>query len=78
VILANVSDGRKTFVLPHDSYCTARGRCACIRALRLGTRRPSVLSLGEQQQLVVARAVLSVPAIARAIRLGRLRIGGRT
>ncbi|MGO9709622.1 MAG: hypothetical protein ACLQBL_12185 [Polyangiaceae bacterium] len=78
MILAKVTDGRKTFVLPHDSYCTARGRCACIPALRLGTKRPSVLSLAEQQELLVAHAVLSVPEIARAIRLGRLRIGGRT
>jgi hypothetical protein len=78
VILANVTDGRKTFVLPHDVYCAALGRCACIRTLRLNTKSPSVLSLAERQELVVARAVLSVPEIARAIRRGRLRLGGLT
>ncbi|MGO8996557.1 MAG: hypothetical protein ACLQVI_24860 [Polyangiaceae bacterium] len=76
MILTNVTDGRKTFALPHESYCASLGRCACTRALRLGTRRPSALSLAERQHLVVARAVLSVPEIARAIRRGRLRIGG--
>ena len=77
MILRNVTDGRKTFVLPHNSYCLTRGRCACVVCLPLGRKRPAVLSLEEGQQFAVSRAVLSVPEIACAIRRGRLRIGDR-
>ena len=77
MILTNVSDGRKTFVLPHDTYCLTRGRCACVVCLPLGKRRPLVLALEEGQERTVSRAVLSVPEIAAAVRRGRLRIGGR-
>jgi hypothetical protein len=77
VILTNVTDGRKTFALPHESYCLTRGRCACVACLPFGRKRPAVLSLDEGQELTVPRAVLSVPEIACAVRRGRLRIGGR-
>jgi hypothetical protein len=76
MILANVTDGRKTFALPHESYCTALGRCACVATLPFGKKRAGILSLAEGQDRVVARAVLAVPEIARAVRRGRLRIGG--
>ena len=77
MILANVTDGRKTFALPHDSYCLTRGRCACVVCVPLGRKRPAVLSLEEGQEHTVSRAVLSVPEIARAVLRGRLRIGDR-
>ncbi len=77
MILVNVTDGRKTFALPHDSYCLTRGRCACVVCLPLGRKRPAILSLDEGQESTVSRAVLSVPEIARAVLRGRLRIGDR-
>lgn len=77
MILRNVTDGRKAFALPHDSYCLTRGRCECVVCLPLGRKRPSVLSFDEGQERTVSRAVLSVPEIARAVARGRLRIGGR-
>ena len=77
MILTNVTDGRKTFVLPHASYCLTRGRCTCVVCLPLGRKRPAVLSLDEGQERAVSRAVLSVPEIASAVRRGRLRIGDR-
>jgi hypothetical protein len=70
VILANTTDGRKTFVLGHDTYCRVLGRCACVRA------RTSVLALEEGQRRFVSRAVLSVPDVARAVRRGHLRVEG--
>jgi len=76
VILANITDGRKTFVLAHAVYCLALGRCACLRALPRGRTRAAVLSLDEGEELRVARAVLSVPEVARAVARGRLRVLG--
>jgi hypothetical protein len=76
VILVNTTDGRKAFVLAHDTYCTALGRCACIRALPLGRARASVLVLDEGERRRVTRAVLSVPEVACAVRRGRLRVEG--
>ncbi len=76
MILANTSDGRKTFVLAHDTYCTSLGRCACVPTLPLGRCRPAVLSLREGDRAVVPRAVLSVPEIERAVARGRLRLEG--
>jgi hypothetical protein len=76
VILANSTDGRKVFVLVHDVYCAAMGRCACIRALPLGRRRASVLVLEEGERRAAPRAVLSVPEVARAVGRGRLRVEG--
>ena len=77
MIVTNVTDGRKTFTLPHDAYCLSRGRCACVVCLPFGRKRPAVLSIEEGQEITVSRAVLSVPEIASAVRRGRLRIGGR-
>ncbi len=76
MILANTTDGQKAFVLGHDSYCSALGRCACLRALPRGRARAAVLSLDEGEELRVARAVLSVPEVARAVARGRLRVLG--
>lgn len=75
MILVNTSDGRKTFVLAHDSYCTALGRCVCGKT-PWGRPRAAHLSLGERERRSVSRAVLSVPEIARAIARGRLRAEG--
>jgi hypothetical protein len=76
MILANTTDGRKAFVLPHDVYCAALGRCVCVPALPLGRVRATVLVLEEGERRVVPRAVLSVPEVARAVRRGRLRASG--
>jgi hypothetical protein len=74
MILTNTTDGNKRFVLPHDVYCAASRRCACVATLPLGALRPTMLVLREGERLHVARAVLSVPEIARAIRRGRVRV----
>jgi hypothetical protein len=74
MILTNTTDGRKVFVLAHDTYCRALGRCACVRALPLGRSRALVLSLEEGERRAVSSAVLSVPTIARAVLRGRLRL----
>lgn len=75
MIVTNISDGRKAYALPHASYCLACGRCACLPSLPLGTpRRPATLVLAEGERRTVPRAVLSVPAVARAVRRGQLRI----
>jgi hypothetical protein len=76
MILANTTDGRKSFVLVHDTYCAALGRCACLCTLPLGRPRASVLVLDEGERRPVARAVLSVPEVARAVGRGRLRLEG--
>ncbi len=76
MILANTTDGRKSFVLAHETYCATLGRCACVRALPLGRSRASVLVLDEGERRPVTRAVLSVPEVARAVGRGRLRVEG--
>jgi hypothetical protein len=76
MILTNTTDGRKTYVLTHDTYCTSLGRCACVATLPRGRPQPTVLSLGEGERCVVPRAVLSVPIVARAVARGRLRLEG--
>jgi len=76
VILANISDGRKEFALPHESYCLALGRCACTADAQCRCSAPARLVLREGERRFVARAVLSVPEVARAIRRGRLRLEG--
>jgi hypothetical protein len=76
MILANTTDGRKVFVLAHDVYCAALGRCVCVPALPPGRPRATVLVLEEGERRVVPRAVLSVPEVARALRRGRLRASG--
>ena len=73
MILANTSDGRKTFVLAHSSYCAALGRCACVAMPWPGCTRAAVLSLEEGERRLVPHAVLSVPEVARAVARGRLR-----
>ena len=76
MILANVSDGRKEYVLPHTVYCACLGRCACGRDPRRVVRPPARLALREGERRFVARSVLSVPEIARAVSRGRLRVEG--
>jgi hypothetical protein len=74
MILTNITDGNKVFALPHDVYCVALHHCVCVTCLPFGRRRAAVLTLGEGEQRVVARAVLSVPEVARAVARGRLRL----
>ncbi len=78
MILTNITDGNKVFALPHDVYCVALGRCVCVKCLPFGRKRPRMLTLAEGERCVVARAVLSVPEVARAVGRGRVRLeGGR-
>jgi hypothetical protein len=76
MILTNTTDGRKRFVLAHQTYCVSLGRCACVAALPLGRPRAAVLALEEGERRAVSRAVLSVPEVARALLRGRLRLDG--
>ena len=76
VILTNTSGRLKTFTLPHESYCTTRGRCACaISPGREPRRIPSSLTLAADARLEgLDEGVLSVPEIERALRAGELRV----
>jgi hypothetical protein len=76
MILANVSDGAKAFVLTHGAYCATLGRCACAPASPLGRACAAVLSFAEGERRLAPRAVLSVPEVARAVARGRLRVEG--
>lgn len=72
VTLTNALRRLVTFLLPHESYCVARGACACsLQPGRGGRRLPSSLTLATGVTLEdVPEAVLSVPAVAAAIRRG--------
>ena len=75
VRLTNLGPRMLVFVLPHESYCSARGGCACgATPGRTRRRVPWSLTLprgGEQSGL--DEAVLVVPAVATALRRGTLR-----
>lgn len=74
MILANNSDGKKAYALPHETYCLSLGWCVC--APVFGHARASVITFEEKERRLVPRAVLAVPEIAQAIRRGRLRVTG--
>lgn len=62
------------FVLAHAAYCAALGRCACSRR-RDGTLLAGALTIPARARVPnLPDAVLAVPAIARAVREGALRI----
>lgn len=73
--LSNRSGRMLVFVLDHDSFCSATGRCEC-RVERLGRRRLRVArSLTVPAGAAIAdlpEAVLSVPPVARALASGEL------
>ncbi len=74
ITLTNSSGRLKTFTLPHESYCKARGRCACAMTPGRDARRvPSSLTLAADARLEgVDEAVLAVPEVERALRAGEL------
>jgi hypothetical protein len=74
ISLTNTSRRITTFVLPHESYCSARDRCACaIR--RGGARVPGSLTLAlDVRAHALEDVILRVPAIALAVRRGELRV----
>jgi len=76
VTLTNTSGRLKTFTLPHESFCAARGRCACAMTPGRDPRRvPSSLTLAAEARLEgVDEAVLAVPEVDRALRAGALRV----
>jgi hypothetical protein len=76
LILTNTSGRLKAFTLSHESYCAARGRCACATTPGRDARRvPSSLTLAAGARLEgVDEAVLAVPEVARALRAGELRV----
>jgi hypothetical protein len=76
VSLTNVSGRCQVFVLAHETYCRARGACACDVGQGRGARRTA-------RSLTVATgvtspelddAVLAVPEIVRAARRGELKV----
>ncbi|QQR46179.1 hypothetical protein JKA73_08765 [Myxococcus xanthus] len=74
VTLTNSLGRLVTFLLPHESYCAARGTCACgVQPGRGGRRLPSSLTLATDVTLEdIHEAALSVPAVAAAIRRGEV------
>jgi len=76
VTLSNTSGRLKTFTLPHESFCAARGRCACAMTPGRDPRRvPSSLTLAAKTRLEgVDEAVLAVPEIDQTVHAGELRV----
>lgn len=74
VTLINASRRMKVVNLPHDVYCAALGRCACVEIGR-GRRVASSLTLPAGSATGgLDEAVLRVPDIARDVRAGELRV----
>jgi len=76
VSLINTSGRLKTFTLPHESYCKARGRCSCTQTSGRDARRvPSSVTLAADARIEgLDEGVLAVPDIERALRAGDLRV----
>ena len=74
VSLKNRSGRMQIFVLAHESYCAARGECACSQPTARGARRvPRSLTLAAgATSPEVPDAVLAVPAVGQAVRRGEL------
>ena len=71
ISVTNMSRRCQVFVLAHDVYCAALGRCAC----RPGTRRVATsLTIASGLTVSVDDAVLSVPELVRAVRDGSLSV----
>jgi hypothetical protein len=73
VTLINTTRRMKVINLPHASYCEARGSCAC--QTRGAQRLAAAITLPAQGSATgLDDAVLGVPAVARAVRVGELRV----
>ena len=73
VTLTNLTRRMQVFVLLHDHHCTALRRCTC-DLRKDGRRLPSSLTLPAGERTDVPSAVLTVPAVARALRVGDLSV----
>jgi hypothetical protein len=75
VSLKNTSGRLQVFVLAHETYCAARGECACEVTKGRGSRRiPHSLTLATGVTSGgLHDAVLAVPEVRRAIQRGELR-----
>ena len=70
VSLTNTSRRCMVFVLAHDVFCVANGRCRCAPGVR---PVPSSLTLATGETVGgLDDAVLAVPAVIRAVRDGAL------
>jgi hypothetical protein len=76
VSLTNTSGRCQVFVLAHETYCRARGACACDEGLRRGAKRtPTSLTLASGvTSPELDDAVLAVPEVVRAARRGELTV----
>ena len=73
VTLINTTRRMKVINLPHATYCEARGMCAC--QTRGAQRLAAAITLPAQGSATgLDDAVLGVPAVARAVRVGELRV----
>lgn len=79
VTLTNTSPRQQVFVLDHETYCLARGACACDKAPgRFGRRLARSLSLATgATSRDEEEAILKVKDVARAISRGELRVTPR-
>jgi hypothetical protein len=76
ITLINTTRRIKVINLPHDIYCAAAGRCACLQAPGRDKRRiASSLTLPAGSITPgLDEAVLLVPEVARDVRAGELRV----
>jgi hypothetical protein len=78
VTVTNTTRRLAVFILPHDEFCEQLGRCACERR-RDQHRLPTTLTVPAGTSLTdVPAAVLTVRAVAAAIRAGELRVEPHT
>lgn len=74
ISLTNIANRCFVFVLAHETYCKARGECACNveqgRALRRVPRSVTLASGVTRAEL--HEAVLALPEVVRALRRGEL------
>ncbi len=74
ITLTNATRRMKVINLPHDVYCAAADRCACVPA-KGGKPLPSALTLASGAPAEgLDEAVLRVPEVARDVRAGELRV----
>jgi hypothetical protein len=74
VTLVNRQRRMVVLLLPHDSYCAAAGRCACVTvAGRDGVRVASSLTLAaEAARAGLPEAIVSVPDVVHGWRTGAI------
>jgi hypothetical protein len=76
IALTNLSGRIKSFDLPHETYCKARGDCACTLLPGKEQRRicASITIPAGKSLRNLPDAVLEVPAVRRAIKAGLLSV----